>query len=153
MFLSVRAPPDHPSVPSGFLRGSLFDNSEDDSSLELLEMVFDVEEFLKQHSQARALQRYGAFFFDYLYTMEIEPVKNLEETEEADTEGLEVLGKIRMVKEGSWKRLLIGSVQVHTSPALLHRLELIYKLSFDDVLPRNGGLQTMYYMYSTVLQL
>ena len=140
MFLNIRGAQEEPSVLAGFLRGSLFDTEAADASeLELPELVFDAEEFLRNHNEEHALHRYGALFFDYLYTMDIDPAKDAEEGEEDESVGLEVVCKIRLVTEESWKRILIGPVQLQMSPSLLHRLEFISKLAFDDILPRAGN--------------
>ncbi|KAJ7334585.1 Vacuolar protein sorting-associated protein 13B [Desmophyllum pertusum] len=90
------------------LRGSLFDNN-DISSLEIPELTFNTDEFLKVHNEALALRRYGAFFLDYLYTMEIEPEKDPESVNESQVEGLEVVGEIRLVKEFVFQKDDCGS--------------------------------------------
>ena len=136
MFLSIRSPKQDPMDSSGFLRGSLFDNT-GQSSLEIPELTFNAEEFLKAHNETLALRRYGAFFLDYLYTMDIEPEKE-DSTSEDQEDGLEVVGEIRLVKELSFKRIIVGPTHLQLSSSMLHRMELVSKLSFEDIIPRKG---------------
>lgn len=135
MFLKVGSSLDNHPDPSGFLRGSLFDAGSN-SSMELSELVFEAKSFLEKHSEEHSLKRFGAFFFDYLYTMEIGIDQNTDDIEEASAIG--DVSKITLVHEKSHKRLLLAETQLHFSTSLLHRLELIYKYSFDDLPPRKG---------------
>ena len=137
MFITIISPKEDSSDSAGFLRGSLFDNN-DISSLEIPELTFNTDEFLKVHNEALALRRYGAFFLDYLYTMEIEPEKDPESVNESQVEGLEVVGEIRLVKELSFKRMIVGPTHLQLSTSMMHRMELILKLSFEDIVPRKG---------------
>ena len=137
MFLNIRSPKEDPLDSSGFLRGSLFDNTEQ-SSLEIPELTFNAEEFLKLHNETLALRRYGAFFLDYLYTMDIEPEKDPDTASKDEVEGLEVVGEIRLVKELSFKRVIVGPTHLQVSSSMVHRMELVSKLSFEDIVPRKG---------------
>ena len=137
MFITIISPKEDSSDLAGFLRGSLFDNAET-SSLEIPELTFNPEEFLKVHNEALALKRYGAVFLDYLYTMEIEPERNSENDGESQEEGLEVVGEIRLVKELSFKRMIVGPTHLQLSSSMMHRMELVLKLSFEDIIPRKG---------------
>lgn len=130
------SPKEDSSDSSGFLRGSLFDNGER-SSFEIPELTFNAEEFLKIHNETLALRRYGAFFLDYLYTMEIEPERD-QDSDESQVEGLEVVGEIRLVKELSFQRTIVGPTHVQLSTSMMHRMELVLKLAFDDIVPRKG---------------
>ena len=137
MFITIISPKEDSSDVSGFLRGSLFDNTKV-SSLEIPELIFNTEEFLKVHNEALALRRYGALFLDYLYTMEIEPERNSENDGESQVEGVEVVGEIRLVKELSFKRMIVGPTHLQLSSSMMHRMELVLKLSFEDIIPRKG---------------
>ena len=137
MFITIISPKDDSSDSSGFLRGSLFDNNER-SSFEIPELTFNAEEFLKVHNEVLALRRYGAFFLDYLYTMEIEPERNPEGDGESQVEGLEVVGEIRLVKELSFKRMIVGPTHLQLSTSMMHRMEMVLKLSFEDIVTRKG---------------
>lgn len=137
MFITIISPKEGSSDSAGFLRGSLFDNAET-SSLEIPELTFNTEEFLKVHNEALALRRYGAIFLDYLYTMEIEPERNSDNDGESQVEGLEVVGEIRLVKELSFKRMIVGPTHLQLSSSMMHRMELVLKLSFEDIIPRKG---------------
>ena len=137
MFLSIRTPNEDPMDSSGFLRGSLFDNTEQ-SSLEIPELTFNAEEFLKAHNETLALRRYGGFFVDYLYTMDIEPQKDSDAVSEDQVDGLESVGEIRLVKELCFKRMILGPTHLQLSSSMVHKLELVSKLSFEDLIPRKG---------------
>lgn len=137
MFLSIRTPEEDPLDSSGFLRGSLFDNTEQ-SSLEIPELIFNAEEFLRAHNETLALRRYGAFFADYLYTMDIEPEKDPDAASNDQVDGLEVVGEIRLVKELSFKRIIVGPTHLQLSSSMVHKLELVSKLSCEDLIPRKG---------------
>lgn len=137
------SPKEDSSDSSGFLRGSLFDNTER-SSFEIPELTFDSEEFLKTHNESLALRRYGAFFLDYLYTMDVEPERNQDSENDSEVEGLEVVGEIRLVKELSFKRMIVGPTHVHLSSSMLHRMELVLKLSFEEIVPRKGECKIMW---------
>lgn len=145
MFITIISPKEDSSDSSGFLRGSLFDNTET-SSLEIPELTFNAEEFLKVHNEALALRRYGALFLDYLYTMEIEPERNSENDGESQVEGLEVVGEIRLVKELSFKRMIVGPIHLQLSSSMVHRMELVLKLSFEDIIPRKGQYTCICYL-------
>lgn len=120
----------------------MFDNGER-SSLAIPDLTFDAEEFLKIHNEKLALRRYGALFADYLYTMEIEPESD-QDAGENQLEGLEIFGEIRLVKEMSFKRLIVGPTHLQLSTSMMHRLELVLKLAFDDIVPRKGMTYTVY---------
>lgn len=134
-FLTVSAPEQTASEPQGFLLGSLFYESEN-TSFKLPELVFEGNSFIEQYSESYAIERYGAFFFDYLYTMDIEPEK--ERTDEGETVGLDYLGNIRLVREVSHKRIILGATHVQVTTGLLHRMMKIYEFSFDDAPERKG---------------
>ena len=137
MFLSVRGPKEDPVDSSGFLRGSLFDNAEL-TSFEMPEPTLNAEEFLRAHSETLALQRYGALFLDFLYAMHIEPEKNPDSTREEQDDGMEVIRDIRLVKEFAFIRILVGPIHLQLSSSVVHKLELISKLSCQDLIPRKG---------------
>lgn len=120
----------------------MFDNGER-SSLAIPDLTFDAEEFLKIHNEKLALRRYGALFADYLYTMEIEPESD-QDAGENQLEGLEIFGEIRLVREMSFKRLIVGPTHLQLSTSMMHRLELVLKLAFDDIVPRKGMTYTVY---------
>ena len=145
MFLNITTPKDDPLDSSGFLRGSHFDNAEQ-SSLEVPELTFNAEEFLKLHNETLALRRYGAFFLDYLYTMDIEPEKDPDRDSEDGVGELEVVGEIRLMKEFSFKRIILGPTHVQVSSSTLHRIELVSKLAFEDVIPRKGANVLKFYV-------
>ena len=138
MFLSINTTTEDSTDSLGFLRGSLFDSVKG-STLVIPERTFDAEEFLKVYNETFALKRYGAFFMDYLYTMDIEPGKNPENSGENMSERLEVVGEIRLVKELSYKRMILGAIHLQLPTTVVHRVELVSKLSFEDVIPRKGG--------------
>ena len=146
MFITIISPKEDSSEASGFLRGSLFDSTET-SSLEIPELTFNAEEFIKVHNEGLALRRYGALFLDYMYTMEIEPEKNPENDVEGQVEGLEVVCEIRLVKELSFKRMIVGPTHVQLSSSMMHRLELVLKLSFEDIIPRKGRYLSLCWSY------
>ena len=137
MFLSIRTQKEDPLDSSGFLRGSLFDNTEQ-SSLEIPELIFNGEEFLRAHNETLALRRFGAFFVDYLYTMDIEPEKDPDAASDDQADGLEVVSEIRLVKELSFKRMIVGPTHLQLSSSMVHKLELVSKLSCEDLIPRKG---------------
>ena len=137
MFLSIRGPEMDIADSSGFLRGSLFDNNEL-SSLEIPELTFSAEEFLKAHNETLALRRYGALFLDLLYTMEIEPEKTSHSTSEDQVDGVEVITDIRLVNEFSFRRIVVGPTHLQLSSSMVHKMELISKLSFENLVPRKG---------------
>lgn len=137
MFLSIRGPEMDLVDSSGFLRGSLFDNTEL-SSLEIPELTFNAEEFLKARNETLALRRYGALFLDILYTMEIEPEKTSDSTSEDQVDGVEVITDIRLMKEFSFRRIIVGPTHLQMSSSMVHKMELIFKLSFEDLVARKG---------------
>lgn len=149
MFLSIKSPEEDPFNSSGFLRGSLFDNI-GQSSIDIPELTFDADEFIKAHNELLALRRYGAFFLDYLYTMDIEPEKDPDSPSKDQEDGVEVVGEIRLVKEMSFKRIFLGPMHLQLSSTMVHKLELVSKLSFEDLIPRKGQDMTfvLFIMYN-----
>ena len=53
-----------------YMRDSLFDEAGPENQGERAEFVFDVERRGQIYSEAAALERFGAFWMDYIYTME-----------------------------------------------------------------------------------
>lgn len=132
----MRAPSDSPTQPQGFLLGSLFHTEQ--TSLKPMELVFDQQAFLEQHNESYALKRYGAFFFDYLYVMDIHEPATGDNEEEEEHSGLDYVGKIRLVKEVSHKRIFLGSLDLQLTSGLIHRLSSIHQFSSDGSSDRKG---------------
>ena len=97
-----------------FLKESLFDQGF--KSAELPEFVSNAEEFLRKNSEVVVLSRFGAMFFDYLYTMDIEKEGTMDYFESTP-----------LVKEQSHQRLILGSSMCEITSDVVHRLELIMK--------------------------
>ncbi|KAK3753814.1 hypothetical protein QZH41_018464 [Actinostola sp. cb2023] len=96
-----------------------------------IKSIEEEDELEEKHSESYALQRYGAFFFDYLYTMTIESEEG-DSTEESDAVGMDYLGKIKLVREVSHKRIILGPTHLQITTGLLHRMMKIYDFSSDD---------------------
>ena len=109
-----------------FLKGSLFD--QEFNSAEPPEFVANADEFLRKNSEINVHPRFGAMFFDYLYTMDVE------EAETAD-----YYESMPSVKEVSHQRLILGPSMFEVTSGVVHRLELVMKLAEEDTHSRKGN--------------
>jgi hypothetical protein len=110
-----------------FLKGSLFD-LESTNSTEQTQFTGNAEEFLRKNSEANVLSRFGAMFFEYLYTMDIESNEDSSYYESTPA-----------VKEESYQRMIVGPSMLEITSGVVHRMEMVMKLSEDDANARKGN--------------
>ena len=67
-------------------------------------------------------------FFEYLYTMDIESNEDSSYYESTPA-----------VKEESYQRMIVGPSMLEISSGVVHRMEMVMKLSEDDANARKGN--------------
>ncbi|XP_070535266.1 intermembrane lipid transfer protein VPS13B-like [Ptychodera flava] len=100
-----------------YTSGSLFDGESPENNKKRTQFIFDVEEHQMKYSETLALQRFGAFWLDYLYTMEVredEGSKSSRHSEEM---------QYNTTKETSSKKFLFGSSSWNINSSAIHRLQ------------------------------
>ena len=108
-----------------FLNGSLFDL--ESTSTEQRRFTADAEEFSRTNSESNVLSRFGAMFFEYLYSMDIE----------SDDES-SYYESTPAVREESHQRIIMGPSTIEITSGVFHRMEMVMKLSEDDANLRKG---------------
>jgi hypothetical protein len=125
LFLRIGGKDTNVNKGIAFLEGSLFDLESD--SRDQPQFTANAEEFLRTNSEANVLSRFGAMFFEYLYTMDIESNEDSSYYESTPT-----------VKEESHQRLIVGPSMLEITSGVVHRMEMVMKLSEDDANLRKG---------------
>ena len=136
MFLKVGNPKETTANGIGFLENSLFNsltNSQEDSQTKKT----DLPERGNQYSEIHVMQKYGAFFLDYFYTMEL-PAETEDDEDEDIVTPHDRRAETEIVKEVSLKRLIVGPSKVFISATLLHSFQMLVKFTQDDSPPRKG---------------
>lgn len=134
LFLKIGAKDASSSKSVSFLKGSLFDFEGNLSKPQLYELPQDMKEFRRENSETNVLERFGAIFFEYLYTMEVKGAED----------GVYYM-TVPAVKEESEQRYIFGSSMVEITSSLVHKLELVFKLAGHDVNLRKGILYAYYF--------
>ena len=93
----------------------------------------------KQFNEAKVTKKFGAFFLDYLYIMEL-PKENDGEFDESGV-GVENMKGSDVVKEVSAKRMIIGDYNVFITSRLIHLITKIKGFCEDDA-PQRKSMST-----------
>lgn len=127
LFLRVGARDTSKNEGIAFLKGSLFHL--DPNSKEKAMLSEDAQEFLRRNTEANILSRFGAMFFEYLYTMNI---KNNDDDAYYET--------TPAVDEESHQRIIVGPTSFEITRGVVHRMEMVMKLAEDDANSRKGAI-------------
>ncbi|CAH1247692.1 VPS13B [Branchiostoma lanceolatum] len=105
---------------SHFFSLSLFDERSPENNRVPPDFVLDVEMHQRLYNETAMLQRYGAFWMDYLYTMEIED-RNVSESG-SDAGSHSSHQDMSTVRESSSKRFLFAPGQVTVTSEVIQKL-------------------------------
>ncbi|KAK1806749.1 hypothetical protein P4O66_005249 [Electrophorus voltai] len=100
-----------------YLTNSLFDYRSPENNGVRAEFILDGNLHKETYSEAAGLQRFGAFYLDYLYTMENASGKVLQ-----DVSAVAKQEPALLVQETSVKRLAIGPLHLQLHSSAVHRI-------------------------------
>ena len=90
----------------------------------------------KQFNEGKIAKKFGAFFLDYFYTMEL---PNDDGNDTDNSEAWSDLGKGKdLIKEFSSKRMIIGNLNFFVTSRFHHMVTKVIEFCTDDVQPRKG---------------
>ena len=139
LLFELGCPKDTTQSGVGFLEDSLFrqHSTDNDDSFSFYQKTV-LPEKGKQFDEAKVAKKFGAFFTDYLYIMEL-PKENDNDLDEGST-GIDHTKEDGTVKEVSLKRVIIGDCNVFVTSRLHHLIKKIIKFCEDDAPQRKSML-------------
>ncbi|XP_072324555.1 intermembrane lipid transfer protein VPS13B-like isoform X5 [Scyliorhinus torazame] len=102
-----------------YLTNSLFDYRSPENNGVRAEFILDAGQHKETYTEIAGVQRFGAFYMDYLYTMECSSGKGSVQQQDVSTNKNEDLGS---VQEMSTKRLVVGPMEVRLDSSSVHRI-------------------------------
>lgn len=103
-----------------YLTNSLFDYRSPENNGVRAEFILDAAQHKETYTEIAGVQRFGAFYMDYLYTMECSAGKGTTcQQQDASMNKSEDLSN---VQEMSAKRLVIGSLELRLDSSSVHRI-------------------------------
>ncbi|XP_069847231.1 intermembrane lipid transfer protein VPS13B isoform X1 [Dipodomys merriami] len=102
-----------------YLTNSLFDYRSPENNGTRAEFILDATHHKETYTEIAGMQRFGAFYMDYLYTMENTSVKGSANQPEFSSGKSEDLGS---VQEKSTKSLVIGPLDFRLDSSAVHRI-------------------------------
>ncbi|XP_072425871.1 intermembrane lipid transfer protein VPS13B-like isoform X3 [Chiloscyllium punctatum] len=103
-----------------YLTNSLFDYRSPENNGVRAEFILDAAQHKETYTEIAGVQRFGAFYMDYLYTMECSSGKgSVSQQQDVSANKSEDLGS---VQEMSTKSLVIGPMEVRLDSSSVHRI-------------------------------
>ncbi|XP_036089210.1 vacuolar protein sorting-associated protein 13B isoform X8 [Rousettus aegyptiacus] len=102
-----------------YLTNSLFDYRSPENNGIRAEFILDGAHHKETYTEIAGMQRFGAFYMDYLYTMENTSGKGFASQQDVSSGKSEDLG---IVQEKSTKSLVIGSLDFRLDSSAVHRI-------------------------------
>ncbi|XP_043543606.1 vacuolar protein sorting-associated protein 13B-like isoform X3 [Chiloscyllium plagiosum] len=103
-----------------YLTNSLFDYRSPENNGVRAEFILDAAQHKETYTEIAGVQRFGAFYMDYLYTMECSSGKgSVSQQQDVSANKSEDLGS---VQEMSTKSLVIGPMEVQLDSSSVHRI-------------------------------
>uniref|UniRef100_A0A2K6GSC9 Vacuolar protein sorting 13 homolog B n=1 Tax=Propithecus coquereli TaxID=379532 RepID=A0A2K6GSC9_PROCO len=102
-----------------YLTNSLFDYRSPENNGTRAEFILDAAHHKETYTEIAGMQRFGAFYMDYLYTVENTSGKGSTNQQDFSTGKSEDLGT---VQEKSTKSLVIGPLDFHLDSSAVHRI-------------------------------
>ncbi|XP_061675041.1 intermembrane lipid transfer protein VPS13B-like isoform X4 [Syngnathoides biaculeatus] len=100
-----------------YLTNSLFDYRSPENNGVRAEFILDSVTHKETYTAIAGMQRFGAFYLDYLYTMESSSSKDSQDFSVLDAEEV-----IRTSQEASIKRLVVGPLDIKLHSGAVHRI-------------------------------
>ncbi|XP_018414838.1 PREDICTED: vacuolar protein sorting-associated protein 13B isoform X3 [Nanorana parkeri] len=111
-----------------YLTNSLFDYRSPENNGIRAEFIFDSASHKETYTEIAGMQRFGALYMDYLYTMESTSAKGSISQQEFPTLKPEEISKFQ---EMSIKRVVIGPIDLRLDSSSVHRIMKMVACSFD----------------------
>ncbi|XP_051015429.1 intermembrane lipid transfer protein VPS13B isoform X1 [Acomys russatus] len=102
-----------------YLTNSLFDYRSPENNGTRAEFILDAAHHKETYTEIAGMQRFGAFYMDYLYTMEHSSGKGAANQQDFSSGKNEDLG---IVQEKSTKSLVVGPLDVRLDSSAVHRV-------------------------------
>ncbi|XP_015213385.2 intermembrane lipid transfer protein VPS13B isoform X1 [Lepisosteus oculatus] len=112
-----------------YLTNSLFDYRSPENNGVRAEFILDSTHHKETYTEIAGMQRFGAFYMDYLYTMENSSSKGSGGQQEFSTLNKE--DSPPMVQETSVKRLVVGPLDVRLHSSAVHRILKMVACALD----------------------
>ncbi|XP_051922637.1 intermembrane lipid transfer protein VPS13B-like isoform X3 [Hippocampus zosterae] len=109
-----------------YLTNSLFDYRSPENNGVRAEFILDSVTHKETYTEIAGMQRFGAFYLDYLYTMENSSSKDTQDFSAVNVE--EVLPTIQ---EASIKRLVVGPLDIKLHSSAVHRILKMVACAMD----------------------
>ncbi|XP_014791410.2 intermembrane lipid transfer protein VPS13B [Octopus bimaculoides] len=112
-----------------YLTNSLFDIACAENVLQTPSFITDFDKHVEVYTEQYGMQKFGLFWFDYLYTV-IEPERKAgsKSSTSSDANSTENVANIR---ENALLTFLLGSVIVNVSSSFVHRLQKVFYCATD----------------------
>ncbi|CAN9514055.1 unnamed protein product [Ophioblennius macclurei] len=109
-----------------YLTNSLFDYRSPENNGVRAEFILDAATHKETYTEIAGMQRFGAFYMDYLYTMESSIDKDSQEFSVVNTEEV-----VPVVQETSIKRLVVGPLDIRLHSSAVHRIFKMVTCAMD----------------------
>uniref|UniRef100_A0A8C2WXL4 Vacuolar protein sorting 13 homolog B n=1 Tax=Cyclopterus lumpus TaxID=8103 RepID=A0A8C2WXL4_CYCLU len=109
-----------------YLTNSLFDYRSPENNGVRAEFILDTTNHKEAYTEIAGMQRFGAFYMDYLYTMENSSAKGSQDFSVVSTEEV-----VPAVQETSIKRLVVGPLDVRLNGSAVHRILKMVTCAMD----------------------
>ncbi|XP_041362052.1 vacuolar protein sorting-associated protein 13B-like [Gigantopelta aegis] len=121
-----------------FLSQSLFDPNSPENLGDVREFPLDEERHLATYTEQYGLQRYGAFWMDYNYVMQI-PEKTHSGSKSSTTGDH---SEMMFFRENATIRFLIGQCRLNVTSAFVHRVQKVIHCAWDHQYQPYGSFKT-----------
>eukprot|EP00064_Thunnus_orientalis_P007258 superscaffoldBa00000792_g7278 len=109
-----------------YLTNSLFDYRSPENNGVRAEFILDAANHKETYTEIAGMQRFGAFYMDYLYTME-----NSNDKDSQDFSVVSMEEVVPAVQETSIKRLVVGPLDVRLHSSAVHRILKMVTCAMD----------------------
>ncbi|XP_061571778.1 intermembrane lipid transfer protein VPS13B-like isoform X1 [Cololabis saira] len=109
-----------------YLTNSLFDYRSPENNGVRAEFILDAANHKEAYTEITGMQRFGAFYMDYLYTMENTSTKGIQ-----DFSVLSMEEVVPLVQETSIKRLVVGPLHIRLHSSAVHRILKMIACAMD----------------------
>ncbi|XP_077430988.1 intermembrane lipid transfer protein VPS13B isoform X2 [Vanacampus margaritifer] len=109
-----------------YLTNSLFDYRSPENNGVRAEFILDSVTHKETYTEIAGMQRFGAFYLDYLYTMENSSSKDTQ-----DFSAVNVEEAVPTIQEASIKRLVVGPLDIKLHSSAVHRILKMITCAMD----------------------
>ncbi|XP_023127243.2 intermembrane lipid transfer protein VPS13B isoform X4 [Amphiprion ocellaris] len=109
-----------------YLTNSLFDYRSPENNGVRAEFILDAANHKETYTEIAGMQRFGAFYMDYLYTMENSSSKGSQDFSVVSMEEV-----VPVVQETSIKRLVVGPLDIRLHSSAIHRILKMVTCAMD----------------------